>query len=76
MDVHHTFKVYDMPERKISQMTGMPEHVVKSPLDHDPRLAAMRHDPRFAGMTEEEMRRFLREEQAEGVHPSLQGKRF
>jgi hypothetical protein len=57
-------------------MSGVPEHTVTSPYDFDPKLHAMRHDPRCAGMSDAEMRTFLKEEQAEGVHPSLRGKRF
>jgi hypothetical protein len=66
-----------MPERRIARITGMPEQVVRSPYDFSARLQAMRGDPKFAGMSEEDMRKFLREEQAEkGMHPSLQGKHF
>ena len=60
-----------MSERTISDMTGIkPEHI-RSLVDHHPEREA-----RFAGMSEEEMREFLKEEQREGVHPSLKGKRF
>lgn len=57
-------------------MSGVPEHVVTSPYDFSVRLQAMKCDSRFAGMSEEDMRKFLREEQAEGMHPSLRGKHF
>ena len=67
---------YFMPEKRVARMSGMPEHVTTSPYDFSARLQAMHNDPRFAGMTDAEMRAFLKEEQAEGMHPSLQGKRF
>ena len=65
-----------MPERRIANMTGLPEHAARSPYDFSARQETMRRDPRFAGMTDAEMREFLREEQHEGVHPSLRGKKF
>lgn len=65
-----------MPERKIAHMTGMHNDHVRSPYDYSARIEQMKHDHRFAGMTEAEMREFLREEQREGMHPSLKGKRF
>jgi hypothetical protein len=65
-----------MPERRVAKMSGMPECDVTSPYDFSARIQGMRHDPRFAGMSDAEMRAFLREEQREGVHPSLQGKKF
>jgi len=42
-----------------------------SPLDHHPA-----HEVVCAGMSDSEMRQFMREEQAEGYHPSLKGKHF
>lgn len=65
-----------MPERKIADLTGMHHHQVMSPYDYSVRVEHMKRDPRFAGMTEHEMREFLREEQREGMHPSLKGKHF
>ena len=65
-----------MPEKGIAQMTGIKEHSVRSRVDFEPGKTAMGHDPRFAGMSEKEMREFLKEEQREGIHPSLKGKRF
>jgi hypothetical protein len=60
-----------MPHNRIAKMTGVhPEHVA-SPLDHSPN-----HEARCAGMSDAEMRQFMREEQAEGMHPGLKGKRF
>ncbi len=60
-----------MPHNKIARLTGVtPEHI-SSPLDHSPH-----HEARCAGMSDTEMRQFMREEQAEGMHPSLRGKRF
>ena len=52
-------------------MVGVNPEQVASPLDHSPN-----HEARCAGMNDEEMRQFMREEQAEGMHPSLKGKRF
>jgi hypothetical protein len=60
-----------MPHRKISRMSGMAPEVVRSPYDHSPH-----HEAVCAGMTDAEMREFMKEEQKEGVHPSLRGKRF
>jgi hypothetical protein len=57
-------------------MAGVPERVVESPLDFSARCETMRSDPRYAGMTEHDMREFLKEEQREGIHPSLKGKHF
>lgn len=65
-----------MPEKRIAQITGLKEHNVRSHIDFEPGKTAMGHDPRFAGMNEKEMREFLKEEQQEGVHPSLRGKHF
>jgi hypothetical protein len=59
-----------MPHHKLARMSGMSREAVHSPLDHHP------YHERYAGMTEEGMREFMREEQAEGMHPSLRGKRF
>lgn len=52
-------------------MAGVHAGHVVTPLDHAPQ-----HEVRCAGMTDAEMRQFMREEQAEGMHPSLKGKRF
>ena len=71
-----TNEVTEMPERKIANMTGMPGHHIRSPYDMSMRVEQMKTDHRFAGMTEAEMREFLREEQKEGMHPSLKGKHF
>ena len=60
-----------MPHHKIARMVGVNPEQVASPLDHSPN-----HEARCAGMSDEEMRQFMREEQAEGMHPSLKGKRF
>lgn len=60
-----------MPHEKIRQMAGMGGARLKSPLDHNPHQEC--HLP---AMTERETRQFLKEEQAEGMHPSLKGKRF
>lgn len=60
-----------MPHNKIAHLAGMRSHEVSSPLDHSPY-----HEARCAGMSDAEMRQFMREEQAEGMHPSLKGKRF
>lgn len=59
-----------MPHEKIRRMVGMGS-VRKSPLDHNPLGEC--HLPE---MSERETRQFLKEEQAEGAHPSLKGKRF
>ena len=66
-----------MPHNRIAQISGVP-HVVdtRSRIDFEPGKTASGHDPRFAGMSEKEMRDFLKEEQREGVHPSLKGKHF
>lgn len=65
-----------MPHRKISEMSGVSESVLHSGIDHSCHATAYGHDPRFAGMSEHDMREFLKEEQKEGMHPSLRGKRF
>ena len=57
-----------MPERRIAKMTGLYPENVRAPLiDHHPQKQAL---------TPEEMREFLKEEQKEGMHPSLKGKHF
>jgi hypothetical protein len=60
-----------MPHHKIARMSGMTSDDVRSNMDHSPY-----HEARCAGMSDDEMRQFMREEQAEGMHPSLKGKRF
>ena len=65
-----------MPHNRIAQISGIKEHSVRSRVDFEPGKTASGHDPRFAGMSEKEMRDFLKEEQREGIHPSLKGKRF
>ncbi len=65
-----------MPEARIARMTGIRKEVVESPYDFSCRVEHMRSDPRFAGMSEHDMREFLKEEQKEGMHPSLKGKHF
>jgi hypothetical protein len=60
-----------MPHDKIAKMAGVHAHSMKSPMDHSPH-----HEAVCAGMSDAEMRQFMREEQAEGMHPSLKGKRF
>ena len=52
-------------------MSGIHPESIKSRLDHHPH-----HEVACANMTDAEMRQFMREEQAEGMHPSLKGKRF
>ena len=59
-----------MPEKKISQMSGMPVHQLRSPYDHNPHTTAC------CGMSDHDIREFMKEEQKEGMHPSLKGKRF
>jgi hypothetical protein len=65
-----------MPEKTIANMSGISERYVRSSVDHSCRAEHMARDPRFAGMSESDMRKFLKEEQEEGMHPSLKGKRF
>ena len=60
-----------MPERKIAHMSGIPESHIRSSYDYNPN-----HQMRCAGMTDAEMREFMKEEQKEGMHPSLKGKHF
>ena len=59
-----------MPQDRISRMVGMGKGV-RSPLDHHPL-----NETRCAGMSDAEMREFMKEEQKEGMHPSLKGKHF
>ena len=61
-----------MPLGKISHMTGMGKHINEGhkACDFDP------NPHKFGGMSDEDMREFMKEEQREGVHPSLRGKRF
>jgi hypothetical protein len=56
-----------MPHEKVARMSGVHTGNVGHGVDHHPQ---------FAGMNEPDMRAFLKEEQAEGMHPSLKGKRF
>jgi len=55
---------------KMARLSGMPAHTISSPLDHNPRTE------RCAGMSDAELRKFFKEEQKEGMHPSLKGKKF
>lgn len=52
-------------------MAGMHTGYLNSPVDHHPHKETL-----CAGMTDAEMREFMKEEQREGEHPSLKGKRF
>jgi len=66
-----------MPEHKIAQMSGVQERYVTSPHDFSARRQQAMDGGRCpAHMTDEQWREFLREEQKEGMHPSLRGKKF
>ena len=60
-----------MPHDKIAKMSGVPHvHASKgSDFEHNP-------NEQFGGMKDTEMRKFMKEEQAEGMHPSLKHKHF
>lgn len=60
-----------MPHDKIANLSGVRTHHVGKHIDHHPH-----HTAGCAGMTDHEMREFMKEEQKEGMHPSLRGKRF
>ena len=65
-----------MPEKRIAHIAGLREDQVRSDIDFSPCKTAHGHHPKFAGMSEHDMREFMKEEQKEGMHPSLRGKRF
>jgi hypothetical protein len=58
-----------MPHKTIANLSGVSVHRAGKAIDHDPGQSC-------AGMSDHEMRQFMKEEQAEGMHPSLKGKRF
>jgi hypothetical protein len=58
-----------MPHKTIANLSGVRVHHTGKEIDHDPGQSC-------AGMNDQEMRKFMKEEQAEGMHPSLKGKRF
>lgn len=57
-----------MPQNKIAHLSGVGTHHSGKGIDHNPHETA--------GLSDREMRQFMKEEQAEGMHPSLKGKRF
>jgi hypothetical protein len=57
-----------MPHNRIAHLSGVSTHHAGKGIDHNPHETA--------GLTDHEMRQFMKEEQAEGMHPSLKGKRF
>lgn len=66
-------------ERRIHKLAGT--HGIShgqhtSHLDFCPCQTAHGHREEVAGMSEREMRQYFREEQREGIHPSLRGKKF
>jgi hypothetical protein len=63
--------IFFMPSEKITRMSGVSTHNVGRGIDHAPQAE---HSQNL--LNKEEMREFLREEQKEGVHSSLKGKRF
>jgi hypothetical protein len=58
-----------MPHDKIANLSGVRTHHAGKEIDHNPHETC-------AGMTDHEMRQFMKEEQKEGMHPSLKGKHF
>ena len=60
-----------MPKTRVARMSGVGLEHVGSGIDHHPHQSV-----ECAGMTDHEMREFMKEEQKEGMHPSLKGKRF
>jgi len=60
-----------MPHDRIANLSGVKMRYAGEEIDHNPR-----HSASCARLSESEMREFLKEEQMEGKHPSLQGKRF
>jgi hypothetical protein len=62
-----------MPHHKIEALSGLHgvRHTRGHPMEHNPH-----HTAHGMPLTEPEFREFLREEQKEGMHPSLRGKRF
>lgn len=63
-----------MPHDRMAKLAGVPSsHVPHSYIDHSTQETARSGMP---GMSENDMRKFMKEEQAEGIHPSLKGKHF
>ena len=60
-----------MPERKIARMVGMDEEVIRSHVDFSPS----RH-LQGLNMTDNELRKFEREEKEIGHHHSAFGQRY
>jgi hypothetical protein len=62
-----------MPHDRIAAVSGVGHaaSIRGSAFEHNPH-----HTAHGKPLTEEEFREFLREEQAEGGHPILQGRRF
>ena len=67
-----------MPEKKIRHMSGLNVGYGRlgDRIEFDPMVQRAGHHEKYAGMSEHEMREFMKEEQREGMHPSLRGKRF
>lgn len=59
-----------MPHEKVARMSGVHVGNVGRGMDHHPQRESL------PGMSEEDTRKFMREEQQEGMHPSLKGKHF
>ena len=60
-----------MPHNKIANLSGVGVHQAGKEIDHHPQ-----HTAYHSELSEAEMREFLKEEQREGMHPSLKGKHF
>jgi hypothetical protein len=62
-----------MPHDRIRAISGIRQvtTVDGSPMEHNPHHTAHGH-----ALSETEFRAFLKEEQKEGMHPSLKGKHF
>ena len=60
-----------MVHNKIAKMSGVPQatHSLGADVEFHPHAQC-------AGMSDAEMREFMKEEQKEGMHPSLKGKHF
>jgi hypothetical protein len=60
-----------MPHDRIQAISGVRHSAKGSPLEHNPH-----HTAHGMPLSDAEFREFLKEEQKEGMHPSLKGKHF
>ena len=65
-----------MPAKEISKNFHLAEHHNLGSRDDFVKVHDVAARQKFGNMTNEEMRKFMEEEQKEGKHPSLKGKKF